>query len=87
MCALLITRRCGKWEGWDPDTRFNHSSGVTVVSSTDRSKSICNRCVTEYFGGVFVCCLFRFVVVLCLRRKFYQKTKSDLFLFSCEKDT
>ena len=31
--------------------RFNHTSGVTVVSPTDRPKSVRNRCVIEVFGG------------------------------------
>ena len=34
--------------------RFNHSNEITVVTPTDRSKSIRNRCVIEVFGGVFV---------------------------------
>ena len=31
---------------------FNHTSGVTVVTPTDRPKSVRNRCVIEVFGGV-----------------------------------
>ena len=33
--------------------RYNHTDGVTVVSPTDRPKSVRNRCVIEVFGGVF----------------------------------
>ena len=31
---------------------------MTVVIQTDRPKSVCNRCVIEVFGGVFVSCCF-----------------------------
>ena len=34
--------------------RFNHTSGITIVTPTDHPKSVCNRCVIEAFGGVFV---------------------------------
>ena len=34
--------------------RFNHTSGVTVVTHTDRPKSVRNRCVIEVFGGFFM---------------------------------
>ena len=27
---------CGEWEGWDPVNRFNHTSGVAIVTPTDR---------------------------------------------------
>ena len=37
-----------------PVNRFNHSSWVVVVTPTDRPKSVCNRCLIETFGGVFV---------------------------------
>ena len=33
---------------------FNHTSGVTAVTPTDRPKSVRNRCVIEVFGGVFM---------------------------------
>ena len=33
--------------------RFNHTSGVTAVTPTDRPKSVHNRCVIKVFGGVF----------------------------------
>ena len=55
---------CGQWEGWDPVNRFNHTSWVAIVTSTDRHKSARNRCVMEVFGGVFVlwCCFLNFSV-------------------------
>ena len=60
--------------------RFNHTSGVTVVTPTDRPKSVRNRCVIEVFDGVFcvVALIFRFS---CGCRGFCHKTESDLFLF------
>ena len=44
--------------------RFCHTSLVAVVTPTDRPKSVCNRCVIEVFGGVFVllCCFLEFAV-------------------------
>ena len=42
------------WEGWVPVNRLNHTSWMTVVTSTHRPKSVCNRCVIEGFGSVFV---------------------------------
>ena len=33
--------------------RFNQTSGVAVVTPTDRPKSVRKRCVIEDFGGVF----------------------------------
>ena len=44
---------CGEWEGWALENWFNHTSGVTAVTPTDRPKSVRNRCVIEVFGGVF----------------------------------
>ena len=42
---------CGQWEGWDPETRFNHTSLMTVITPTDRPKSDRNR-YAIVFGGV-----------------------------------
>ena len=28
---------CGKWEGWDPFYRFNHTSSVAIVTCTHRA--------------------------------------------------
>ena len=38
----------------------NHTSWMTVVTPSDRPKSVRNRCVIELFGDVFVlsCCPF-----------------------------
>ena len=33
---------------------FNLTSLMAVVSRTDRPKSVCNRCVIEVFGVVFM---------------------------------
>ena len=53
--------------------------GLTAVTSTDRPKSVCNRCVIEGFGGVFVVTtLFGFFFGC---RGFCHRTESDLFLF------
>ena len=49
---------CGNCKGLDPVNRFNHISVLAVVTPTDRPKSVCNRCVIEYFGGVFVLALY-----------------------------
>ena len=42
--------------------RFDHTSWVTVVLTTDCPKSVRNRCIIEVFGGIFVlsCCFFDF---------------------------
>ena len=50
---------CGEWESWARKP-FNHTSWMTVVTPSDRPKSVRNRCVIEHFGDVFVlsCCLF-----------------------------
>ena len=46
-----------EWKGID---LVNHTIWVTVVTPTDRTKSVRNRCVIELFGDVFVlsCCPF-----------------------------
>ena len=44
--------------------RFNHTSGVTVLTPTDRPKSVRNRDVIEVLGGVFLCCHFPFWIFL-----------------------
>ena len=41
---------------------FNHTSWMTVVTPTDSTWSVCNRCVIEVSGGVFVLCLDFFLV-------------------------
>ena len=37
-----------------PVKPVNHTSWVTVITPTDRPKSVHNRCVIELFGDVFV---------------------------------
>ena len=66
-------------EGWYPVNWFNHTSCVAIVTPTDRSKSVRNRCVIEVFGDVFVL-FFRFRV-FCWCRGFSHGSESGL-LFS-----
>ena len=76
---LLITRLLrlvGRWAR----KPVNHTSWVTVVTPTDRPKSVRNRCVIEVFCGVV------YVVTLpfwhfCWCMGFCHRTESDLFLF------
>ena len=44
--------------------QFNHNSWVTVISPTNRPKSVHNRCEIEVFYGDFVlsCCFLKFSV-------------------------
>ena len=67
-------------KSWALVNGFNHTSGVAVVTPTDRPKSVRNRFVIEVFGGVFcvVKLLFGF---FCGCRGFCHRTESDLFLF------
>ena len=55
----------GKWEGWDPVNRFDHTSWVAFVAPADRPKSVRNRCEIEVFGGVVVLsrCFLNFLSV------------------------
>ena len=43
---------------WDSVNRFNHTSWVAIVTSTDRPKSVRNGCVIAFL----VACLSRFVL-------------------------
>ena len=52
---------------------------MTVVTPTDRPKSVRNRCVIEIFGGVF-CVSFGFRI-FSWHRVFCHRTESDLPLF------
>ena len=47
-------KTCGKWEGWNPVNRCNHTSWVAIVTSIDRPKSVRHRCVIEVFSDVCV---------------------------------
>ena len=73
---------CGWWEGWVPVNRFNRTSWMTVVTPTDRPKSVRNCCVIGSFGGVFVLSIsFR---IFCWYGGFCHRTESDLlFLLKC----
>ena len=55
---------------------FNHTSGVTAVTSTDRPKSVRNRCVIE----VLVAYLYVAFWIFCGCRGFCQRAESDLIL-------
>ena len=59
--------------------RFNHTSWMTVVTPTDRSKSVRNRYVIEAFGGVFVLSIGFRIFRWC--KGFCHKTEADLLLF------
>ena len=71
---------CSEWEGWYSLTRYNHTSWVTVVTPTDRPKSVRNRCVIKGFGGVFVLSIcFR---IFCWYRGFVIGLSQISFFFS-----
>ena len=57
----------GEWEG-GPVNQVNHTSWVAVVTPTDRSKSVHNRCVIELFSRCLCChfALFTFLLVYVL---------------------
>ena len=71
---------CGEWEGWALVNRFNHTSGVTAITPTDRPKSVRNCCVIEVFGGVFYVVTMLFGI-FCVCMGICHRTESDLFLF------
>ena len=50
-----------------------------LVSPTDRPKSVRNRCVIEFFGGV--CVLSFGFRIFCWYSGFCHRTESDLLLF------
>ena len=69
---------CAEWEGWYPLNPVNHTNWMTVVTPTDRSKSVRNCfwwrfCVVHRFSN------FRLVYGFC------HRTKSDLVFFSWSK--
>ena len=57
--SFLLHGCCGEWESWTHKP-VNHTSWMTVVTPSDRPKSVRNRCVIELFGDIFVlsCCPF-----------------------------
>ena len=50
---------------------------MTVVTQTDRPKSVSNRCVIKVFGGVLCCPL---VFKFCWYRGFEKRNESDFLL-------
>ena len=81
MCVLLITRLLrgvGRWAS----KPVNHTSWVTVVTPTDRPKSVRNCCLIELFCGV-VCVVTLPLWHFCWYRGFCHRTGSDLLLFVC----
>ena len=50
---------CGEWESWARKP-VNHTSWVTVVTPTDRPKSVRNCCVIEFFVTFLVLSLCPF---------------------------
>ena len=79
MCVHLITRLLrgvGRWAR----KPVNHTSWVTVVTPTDRPKSVRNCCLIERFCGV-VCVVTLPLWHFCWYRGFCHRTGSDLLLF------
>ena len=63
----------------------NQTSWVTLVTPTDRPKSVRNRCLIELFCGV-VCVVTLPFWHFCWCRGFCHRTESDLLLFClCDK--
>ena len=56
LCVLRLLRLDGRL---GTVHRYNHNSWITVVTPTDNSKSVHNRCVIEVLVA-FVCCQFVF---------------------------
>ena len=50
---------CGEWEGWTRKP-VNHTSCMTVVTPSDRPKSVHNRCAIKLFGYAFVLSCYPF---------------------------
>ena len=80
MCVFLITRML--WEGGAFVNRFNHTNWVTVVTPTDRPKSVRNRGVIEVFDDFFVLSHCFLLLFFCGWRGFCHRTESDLLLLS-----
>ena len=79
MCPFDYTAFAFSGKGWYPVNRFNHTSWVAIVTPADRPKSVCNHCVIEVFGGVFV--LSRCFLDFCRFGGFCHRTESYLFIF------
>ena len=66
MCVSFITQQLRLVGRLGSRNRFNNTSLVSVVTLTDRPKSVRDCCVIEVLGGVFVfllCFLERSVVI------------------------
>ena len=75
----LTDLRAWMYLGWAPVYRCNHTSWVAVVTSTDRPKSVRNRCVIELF--VALCCHFALLTFLLVKRLLsYDWVRSPPFL-------
>ena len=75
---LLITRLL-RLVGLVSVNRFNPTSWMTVITPTDRPKSVRNRCVIGVFGSVFVLSTgFR---IIHWYKGFCHRSEPDLFLF------
>ena len=59
LCVLFITRLLRLVGRLGTVQRYNHNSWITVVTPTDNSKSVHNRCVIEVLVA-FLCCQFVF---------------------------
>ena len=68
-----------------PINRFNHASGVAVVTPTDRSKSFRNRCLNQSFWWRFcrhvAFWVFSLGDIVPGTMDFCHRTESDLFIF------
>ena len=76
LCILRLLRLDGRL---GTVHRYNHNSWITVVTPTDNSKSVHNRCVIEVLVA-FVCCQFVFEFSVGIRG-FRHRTVSDFLLF------
>ena len=70
---------CGESEG-GPVNQVNHTSWMTVVTPTDRPKSVRNCCLIELFCSVVCVVTLPFWHFFC-SRVFCHRTWSDLLLF------
>ena len=66
-----------------PVKPVNHTSWMTVVTPSNCPKSVCNRCVIELFGDVFLvsCCPFDIPVAIGAFVVGLSQISSFLFLF------
>ena len=71
---------CGESEG-GPVNQVNHTSWMTVVTPTDRPKSVRNCCLIELFCSVVCVVTLPFWHFFC-SRVFCHRTWSDLLLFA-----